>query len=250
MWGPGIVTYYGSQHYIIICDKSVCLNIFISELRTRDSASEILIITRDLISFDSQEYPFNKITVMKIHLFDSEVFDRSKPNEAHAIFVFSNKSLVECVQKEKVVEYILLKFLQNQSDMQTPILIQSLYGLSKTAKAMRQTPVLLIKSIIESKSTFLPGFSTFIQNLLLNTYPLSSKIEALPFLIKQYILGCEYQIIISDLSEYFKGKKFKSCIHPIYMESISDYDIKIETDSIEFNRPILLIGLFDSRKVG
>jgi voltage-gated potassium channel len=260
IWGPGLITYDGKDHLIIICDNSINLRAFLLTLKKSEfSEIEIVLITKEITDLPSREFPFNKVKLMNNPTFDLEVLDRANAKGARAIFIFSNKSLQQCSQKEKVTDFYILKI--NRYYKYVPIYVQTLYSersfetkANKTGIGQKNThfrkiiPILTLKSLIISKSLFNPGFAAMAQNLMFNDYPMPSDLGEHSSLIKQYYLGCENNIIVSPIPNFFVDMEFSEVVSLIYFKSIKEY-LKTEIYDNESNstRPVLLIGIVDER---
>jgi len=109
-------------------------------------------------------------------------------------------------------------------------------------------PIMKIKSLIESKSLFNPGFACFIQNLIFNDTPIPDDYETYNPLMKNYFLGTENKIVIQKFPEYFYNIQFSEAVYIVYLKSIAEHFIKIKTNNKQTNRGILLIGIIEKNK--
>jgi hypothetical protein len=249
IWGEATSAYYGEKHYIIICDNSFNLPFFLETIRKNDTQTGIVILSKDIKSLPSKEFPYNRATLIHAVNYDIEIFERANTKDAQCIFIITNKDLMQCDAKEKVNDFLILKINRYY---QVPIYVQTLYSersgtISKNILVFKKIiPILRIKTNIISKSLFNPGFATFAQNLLFNDINVNIKeLDNYDTAMQCYLLGCENKIVIKPLPAYFVGKEFMDVLILIYAKSISDFFIKVSTDSKDKNRPVLLIGVLD-----
>ena len=78
---------------------------------------------------------------------------------------------------------------------------------------------------------------------MFNEYETPTEVHSIQPVLRSYILGMENKISIEPIPLFFVGKGFFDVVYNIYFRSIQDIFTKIRTDSIEENRPILLIGV-------
>jgi hypothetical protein len=272
-WGPGILNFTGTGHIIVMCDKSINLEIFLKEIKKNNKSKEVIIISHDYEKLPSPEFPWNKVYLMNVGLVDLEVLERANTKEAECIFIFSSKKVTNTTQNEKVIEFLILKI--NRYFKHVNIYVQTLYSERalinkkgnvnrfnsfvghKSIKEEREAilkykkiiPILRIKSLMISKNLHNPGFLTFSQNLLFNDTPCPIDLETYDPLMRSYFLGCENKIHIEEFPKFFYQKDFCESMLLIYSKSINDYFTKVVThDNPDENRPVLLIGIFERYK--
>ena len=252
--GPGIVRYESSNHILIVADKSICLPSLFSELR-RIHSEDILVVTKDIEKMPSLEYPFNRTFILNVKSIDLDVLERANARNAKWILIFAEKSFFHSKQKEKLIDFILLKFMRLQ--VTAPICVQSLYQRDNYALNLKNSvtfsnnaviPIFRLKSMMLAKASFNPGFLTFSQNLILNNYDSFADKTNTSDVNKNYMFGCENRIFIDEIPDIIKGLRFVDVIREVYLLSIRNYHVKVYTDSRELNRPILVIGIVDLYK--
>jgi hypothetical protein len=270
-WGQGFLNFTGTGHIIIICDKSINLEIFLKEIKIVNNSQEVIIISHNHEKLPSSDYPWNKVHLMNVGLVDLEVLERANTKDAKCIFIFSSKKVTNTTQNEKVIEFLILKI--NRYFKHVNIYVQTLYsekalvnkkanlnitqiGSSEDKKIKEERevilkykkiiPILRIKSLMISKNLHNPGFLTFSQNLLFNDTPCPTDLETYDPLMRSYFLGCENKIHIKWFPKFFHKKDFCESMLLIYSKSINEYFTKVVThDNPDENRPVLLIGVFE-----
>lgn len=263
IWGPGWRVYKKKHHIVAICDDTINLESFLKTIKLKNYEREVIIISKEIEKIPRSIYPFIKVHLVKTNSYDFETFERANMKSSKAIFIFSNKSLNKCDQKEKITDFLLLKI--NRFYNNIPVYVQTLYSersfsggkgigfrsnpKNKMLKFKKIIPIMRIKSLIISKSMFNPGFATFIQNLMFNEYPAPVDLDVYSSIMSSYLLGCENKIYVKKFPPFFENKEFFDVCHMIYFKSIRDYFVKISSlDNINENRPVLLIGIFDRTK--
>lgn len=255
-WGPGIKAYKGHNHLILIIDKSINIEAVLNFLASNISVKrDFIIITKDAISFNYTFYPFNKTNVIITNNIDLELLDLINFKSAAGLFIYSTKKLNNYDQYDKITDFILMKL--TQSYFQTNIYVQSLNTEKTLLNVVSQNkkhsvsfqnlrkvvPVWKVKSSILAKTTFNPGFPTFMQNLLFNVKVKPDNILEYSDIVQHYICGAQNKIYVWKLSEFFYGKDFYDAMYIIYFRSISEYFYKIKTE--KNISPILLIGILE-----
>jgi len=257
-WGPGISAFYGENHIILIIDKSINIEMILTFLANRiQTKIDFIVISKDIKPFSYTFYPYNKTIVINAPNIDLELLDLINVKSASGVFIFSSKYLNNYEQYDKITDYFLMKLTQNF--LKNNIYIQSL-NTEKTLLNVvnddnkkysssfqhlkRVIPIWKIKSQMIAKSSFNPGFATFIQNLLFNYQPIPSDIFEYSEIIQHYIFGTRNKIIVSKLSQFFVKQDFYDVMYMIYFKSISDYFYKINTEPNTIN-VFILIGVFE-----
>jgi len=275
--GNGIKSYEDSGHIILVLDNSIQLGYFLDELRSKDSEyvdDSVVILTKDFDCLPSTEHPFKRCFVMKVGQIDFEVLDQANIMEAKAVFLFSNKTLQNCMVKDKVTELVLLQINQFRINSEK-IYLQTLYfdfnhdskkvsklsGLRRKNTIVRDMaemksgnikniffkkmiPIWQIKSKIMAKSAILPGFATFIQNLLFNNYINSpAVIDEFPIVVRNYLYGCENKIHIRPVPSCFFGKTFMFMVKNIYLRSINEYFTKLALNTSNDCKPVIAFAV-------
>ena len=270
--GDNIKNFEDDGHFIIIADTTCKLELFLLELRSNIDykTSHVVIISKDILHLPSTEYPFNKTHLIKVKLIDFEVLDQLNITNTRAIFIFSQKSLNNSIIQDKFTELLLLQINQFKIDPDK-IFIQSLFleqinsdsisSLINKKKSIfdilseddfkgfdeklvtfkKMIPVFKIKNKILAKSIVIPGFATFIQNLLVNNYFISNNKDELQILQRNYLHGCENKLSVYPVPSCFFGKSFFYLVKNIYFRSVNEYFTKISTDKEV--KPILAIGV-------
>jgi hypothetical protein len=259
VWGPGWRIFVKKGHFILICDTTLNLDLFLRTIKNKYIDSELIIISKENITLPSKEFPYEKVDILKTISFDFETFERANTKEARAIFIYCNKTVVECDSCEKVTDFLILKINRYYHDI--PIYVQTLYSersfnharksskhSNKAVKFKKIIPVMRLKSLLISKSSFNPGFSTFMQNLMLNDNDYVEDRAKYSSVIVNYLQGCENRIFIKPLPSFFHGKRFFDVCHMIYYRSIREFFTKVATLD-DANKPVLLIGLIDISKM-
>lgn len=259
VWGPGWRIFLKQGHFILICDTSLNIESFLRTFKHKHIDSEIIIISKDQITLPSKEFPYEKVDILNTISFDFETFERANAKHAKAIFIYCNKTVVESDSSEKVTDFLILKINRYYHDI--PIYVQTLYSersfnnskvssksSNKSIKFKKIIPVMRLKSLMISKSSFNPGFSTFMQNLMFNDNDYVEDPAKYSSVIINYLQGCENRIFIKSLPSFFYGKKFFDVCHMIYFRSIREFFTKVSTLD-DASKPILLIGVNDTSKM-
>ena len=114
VWGPGFLAFHGVNHFIIIADKTINVDSFISFLASKiPEKRNFIIISKDIPAFSYTFYPFNKISVINTQNIDMELLDLINIKSASAVFIFSTKSLENYEQYDKITDFFLMKLNQN-----------------------------------------------------------------------------------------------------------------------------------------
>ncbi len=267
--GDGLKSYDGEKHIILILDKTIKLENFLWELKSNpeNNDCDVLVLSPDIENLNSKEPPYNKVIFMRVGHIDFETLDQINIISSKAIFIFCNKSLMDCAIKEKVNELFLLQVNQFNINPEN-IYIQSLYfdhntdARKKTLADMivknirssglelnknkrksvedpdenqeirnvffkKMIPIFKIKNKIIAKSIVNPGFATFIQNLLFNKFDSPINVNELTPVMKNYYNGCENKIFIRPTPKCFIKKTFMFLVKEIYLRSINDFFTKI-----------------------
>lgn len=236
VWGPGLRTYQGSSHIVVLCDDTIQLSMFLSTIKIKFPDDDIIIVSKDIHSLPSQEYPYDRVQLMFINTIDFEVLERANTRQAKAIFIFSNKSLFNCDQKEKVTDFFILKI--NRYYHNVPVYVQTLYSersfktgtlrkQQRLLKCKKIIPILRIKSLIISKALFNPGFCTFAQNLMFNQCQAPLNIDEYSPIMQSYLQGCENRILVKHFPKFFHNKFFYEACVMIYFRSIESFSQKL-----------------------
>jgi len=269
-WGPGVSAFHGKEHIIIIADKTINVEMLIKFIANRKLPvkKDFIIISKDITPYNYTFYPYNKTQVINTPNIDLELLDLINSKAADGIFIFSSKYLNNYEQYDKITDFFLMKLTQNFS--LSNIFIQSLntektllnvvlndnnsnYNKKKQAtilpkKLRKVVPIWKMKSLMIAKSTFNPGFSTFIQNLLYNYNQKPEEILEYSEIMQHYIHGTENKLFVYKLPDYFKGKDFYDVMYMIYFKSISQHFYKINTEANSI--PVyLLVGVYESNLI-
>ena len=153
--GNGIKSYDQEGHIILILDSSIHIEYFLIELRSNKQHCDcdILILSPDKIHLPSQEPPYHKILFMVINQIDFETLDVINIKKSKAVFIFCNKSIMNCLVKEKITELLLLQINQFNFSKDS-IYIQSLYYDQGTdiKKSLTQQLLNKVNNISKKKS--------------------------------------------------------------------------------------------------
>jgi len=257
-WGPGLIHFKGKDHIIIIADKTINLKLLLDIIikYKQHEKAKFIIISKDIQELPKYRVPFKNAILINRDDIDFDLLQLISTKRASAIFIFSPKTNYNYERHDKITDFFFLKITQNYIDT-PPIYLQTLdsdktVNKNRTKKAVKEVknlkkaiPIWKIKSLIISKSTFNPGFATFIQNLFFNDYESPLDIDDQSQVLQNYMRGCENGICIEKLPTFFKGKNFYDAMYIIYFKSINDYFVKINTGEKDVNRPILLIGIYE-----
>ena len=126
IWGPGLLSYNGKNHTLVICNSRIDLDSFLTQIKSKNENLEILILSQDIKQLPSKEFPYNKVVLFTNNLIDFDLLDRLNTKYAKAIFLFSNKELINCSQQEKLTDFLILKITRYYT--QVPIYVQSLFS--------------------------------------------------------------------------------------------------------------------------
>jgi len=252
-WGPNATTYYFKNHFILVMDSTIS-NIFVlQDLQSKFKNKEIIIISKENININSPLINHNKINIIQVIEYDLEAFERANIKDAMAILIFTEKVTNNIEQKEKIIDFLILKI--NRFYSEVPIYLQTLFSNrssfttnTKKLKLKKIIPIMKIKTLIESKSLFNPGFACFIQNLIFNDKKIPDDYNTYNPLMKNYFLGTENKIIFKNFPNYFNNMQFTEAVYIIYLKSIADHFIKLQIDNRNSNRAILLIGISEKNK--
>lgn len=264
-WGPGIRQFFGKNHIIILADKTINLSIFLKILtKSSEEKTQYIIISKDIQQFPRNASEFKRVKIINRDDIDYDLLDLINLRHAKAIFLFSTKSNYSYERYDKISDFFLMKITQI-SYSKPQIYLQTLNAEKILQKQMifpkinnfedknflslkKVIPIWKIKSLIISKSTFNPGFPTFIQNLMFNDYKIPITMENYSQVLQNYMLGCENKIRLCKLPNFFTGKDFYDAMYIIYFKSINDYFVKVSIDNIYNNRPVLLLGVYEINK--
>lgn len=263
LWG-NYAHYTITSHVILLVDSTIDLLEVLKEIKRENHRQEVIIISTQIESLPSSEFPYNKVYLIHTKTIDLDILERANAKYASYIIVFASINFVNYEQSEKVNEYIILKI--NQYFSSIPIYVQTLYtdkSFLNNSSAKKDEifhffhnesqpevsiskiiPIFRIKSLIHAKSIFIPGFANFAQNLVLNNTETPSDFYSYDMAMQGYFLGCENSLQVLELPRFFTNLDFYEAMRQIYSKSIRDYIIKVSVhDMKDVNRPILLIGI-------
>lgn len=264
-WGPGLKHFNGKNHIIIHADKTMNISLFLKILTNKlNEKTQYIVISKDIEKFPPNAIEFKKAILINREDIDMDLLDLVNFRYAKAIFLFSTKSNYNYERYDKISDFFLMKITQNYYNT-PPIYLQTLYSEKivnqqnlfprinkyedKNVKSLKKViSIWKIKSLILSKSTFNPGFLTFIQNLMFNDFKFPMNIENHSIILQNYMRGCQNKIHLCQLPKFFNGKNFYDAMYIIYFKSINDYFVKVSIDNHQNNRPILLLGIYETNK--
>lgn len=253
-WGPSSAHYKLKDHLILVMDSSINYIYVLQSLQTKYEHKDIIIISKEELCLASPLLNQNRIKLIHVLDYDLEAFDRANIKSALALLIFTEKVTYFFDQKEKIIDFLLLKLHRFYSEV--PIYLQTLFSdrssfttnNGKIVRFKKIIPIMKIKSLIESKSLFNPGFACFIQNLIFNDTKIPDDYETYNPLMKNYFFGTENEIVIKKFPEYFCSMQFSEAVYIVYLKSIAEHFVKIQTDNKNSNRGILLIGIKEKNK--
>ena len=257
VWGSSLERFDKSDHLIVIANKYINLEIFLKEIRERESSVDILILSKDMKHLPITNYPFDKVELMTVLNYDLETLDRANTKNAKAIFIFCFKSVSDCDQEEKINDFLTLKL--NRYFNKVPVYLETLYsegsfssvirnsGQKNSSQLISTIPIMRIKSLIISKASYNQGFPTFIQNLMFTNKELTEQSYNFSTLISAYMRGSKNKIYIKKLPKFFNKKMFFDACHMMYFKSINNYFTEINSLDTAYC-PIIFLGVLDSSK--
>jgi len=252
-WGPASVHYNFKDHFILVLDSSINYIYVLLSLQNKYEHTDIIIISKEELNLYSPLFNQHKIQIIHVLDYDLEAFDRANIKNARGILIFTEKVTYLFDQKEKIIDFLLLKLQRFYSYV--PIYLQTLFSdrssfnsNKKLVKLKKIIPIMKIKSLIESKSLFNPGFACFIQNLIFNDTTIPNNYQTYNPLMKNYFFGTENKIVIQKFPEYFYNMQFSEAVYIVYLKSIAEHFVKVQTYNKNLNRAILLIGIMEKSK--
>jgi hypothetical protein len=256
-WGPGIEPFTGKNHFIIIADDTINIDLFLNSLANNlGKKGDFIIISKDIKPFSFSYYPYNHTKLINSRNVDLELLDLINYKEASAIFIFTTKKLNNYAQYEKITDFYLMKLTSNHLTSNSMTYVQSLISENtlfnsavineenKLKFHSKVVPIWNIKTSIISKASFNPGFNVFIQNLLFNNNPRPYNFEDYSDLMQFYIAGTQNKIFKKKIPRFFYNRDFFDVMYIIYLRSINDYFVKISNGRKNLS-PILLIGVYE-----
>jgi len=264
-FGPGTISYTGSNHMIIISGDDLNLHQFIIDIRKHDKKKHVVVITQHINKLSNLSN-LKHVYLINCALIDYLAFTRANISQCDTIFLMTNNSPFSLLLKDKVSEFYLTKINEITEDKY--IIYRSLLKTEKYNKFNKQKELICNKIVtinklkmeIMLKSSIAPGFSTFIQNLYGNDYynnMIDYNTTTNP-VINEYLHCSTDQICVVDLQPYIKeclSVSFFYLFKIIYLTSVNinlrndpnkKSSKKINGDKV--SRGILLLGIIEDER--
>ncbi len=280
-WGSLTTRYKFKNHIILVLDKTINYISVIESLQKKVGKTQIVIISTDDLFLNSNLINNKKIKLIKETEPSLECFYLANLEKAAALLIFTEKSPNSFFEKDKKIDGLIFRI--SIISRNVPIYIQNLFSDKSSFKSNNKKdpkkksifmvkkiiPIMKIKSLIQSKCLFNPGFACFIQNLLFNDKGIPLDVYKYSNVMKNYFYGTENEIIIKEFPSIFWNMEFCHAAYFIYNISVKDLfdnsDVNSNSKNDNFNkntfnlkkninfeknlnRAILLIGISEKIK--